>query len=784
MSWFDQFIDPTRGGGQGPSGNSYTQMGTKYLPPTGPPPDDSGDWEWDGSAWVRKRDPGQPTPPPGPGTGGPPGGSNPGQPTPPGGSGGGSSSGLPPVPPGWDATKWNDPNHKTPKYVVGRILAKYPPTTAGLQQAIPELQAAFPGLTFNGKDKVNVPGLGEIDVLQGASSGGVAWQWIDEANAGNGSGAVPPNPGEPGKTPYGGTPPWGGSGGGGGTGGGGGGDGDNGPEGTAPAFQSLPGFSPLPSPGQYPNYTPSAFTPMAGPGTFYYGPNGQTTPPPGTPWAPSQTGTGKPAPGQTPDWGAPVDPARAQNPGQTPDWAGGVPNASGGNVPIEGMGQTPGWAGGEGGRTTGSGAFGVGLVPTNEPGTGLPEWTGGRGQTPGWPGGAGTGTSPGKLDGAGQPPMYSVPNAQGGDRGTPGQTPGWVPDAQSGGKGTPGQTPGWAGDSGAVQAAWTPEANPAPRGGGGGFWEGSPDVPGSQPTTPPRGGGQTGNNTQGGGLNDGTPWKFDGTLNDRPDFTYDPLDSSAAFELPTGQAALDQDPGYAFRLQQGTQARESSAAARGLLRSGATLKGLDEFGQQMASQEYGNAFARARDTYAMNQGVRQSEQAQQFGQGLSAQQQNAAQDLNKYNAKLAGYNANLTGQNQGYTQAMGAATLNSDNTNKAADRALNAEQMRNAFGLQSAGFNSAQQQQAYQNAYNAQKQAYDYAMQQNLAKNAQGLGGYQIDVNKQLGNKGLDITAAQNAFMNSLNAQQQSWMQIYMMNGQSFDQAYKMMMAKLQYPSG
>lgn len=769
MSWFDQFMP--RGGGQAPSGNSYTQMGTKYLPPTGPPPDDSGDWEWDGSAWVRRRDPGQPPPPPGPGTGGPPGGSNPGTPTPPGGSGGGSSSGFPPVPPGWDPVKWNDPNHKTPKYVVGRILAKYPPTLAGLKQAQAELQAEFPGMTYNGKDKITIPGLGEIDVLQGASNGGVAWQWIDEANAGNGTTGNPGNPGEPAKTPYGGVPPYGGGGDGGGGGWGGGsggsGGGDGGAGGSAPEYTSLPGFNAPTAPGQYPAYQSSAFTPMAGPGQFYYGPNGQTTPPPGTPWAQSQTGTGKPAPGQTPDWGGQPaqDPRQGQQQGQTPDWAGGVPNASGGNVPIEGMGQTPGWAGGEGGRSTGGGAFGVGLVPTNEPGTGLPEWTGGRGQTPGWPG-------------------SSAPVDPAMSRTSPGQSAPWVPDAQAGGKGTPGQTPGWAGDGGAVQAAWTPEANPAPRGNGGGFWEGSPSVPGSQTGTPPRGGGQGGNNTQGGGLNDGTPWKFDGTLNDRPDFTYDPLASSAAFELPTGQAALDQDPGYAFRMQQGTQARESSAAAKGLLRSGATLKGLDEFGQQMASQEYGNAFARARDTYAMNQGVRQSEQAQQFGQGLSTQQQNAAQDLNKYNAKLAGYNANLTGQNQGYTQAMGAATLNSDNTNKAADRALNAEQMRNSFGLSSAQFNSSQQQQDYMNRYNAQKQAYDYALAQSQAANAQKLGGYQIDVNKQLGNKGLDITAAQNAALNAMNGQQQQWMQIYMTQGQSFDQAYKMMMAKLQYPSG
>lgn len=55
---------------------------------------------------------------------------------------------------------------------------------------------------------------------------------------------------------------------------------------------------------------------------------------------------------------------------------------------------------------------------------------------------------------------------------------------------------------------------------------------------------------------------------------------------------LEMDPGYNFRLQEGRRAVDSSAAARGMLNSGRTLKELTRFGQQLGSQEYGNAYNR------------------------------------------------------------------------------------------------------------------------------------------------------------------------------------------------
>lgn len=61
---------------------------------------------------------------------------------------------------------------------------------------------------------------------------------------------------------------------------------------------------------------------------------------------------------------------------------------------------------------------------------------------------------------------------------------------------------------------------------------------------------------------------------------------------PFGMAQFEQDPGYAFRQSEGMKALERSAAARGGLLSGSTMKGIQRFGQDLASQEYQNAFNR------------------------------------------------------------------------------------------------------------------------------------------------------------------------------------------------
>lgn len=56
--------------------------------------------------------------------------------------------------------------------------------------------------------------------------------------------------------------------------------------------------------------------------------------------------------------------------------------------------------------------------------------------------------------------------------------------------------------------------------------------------------------------------------------------------------AFTQSPDYQWRLQQGQQSLEHSAAARGKLFSGSTQKALTDYGQGAASQEFGNWFNR------------------------------------------------------------------------------------------------------------------------------------------------------------------------------------------------
>ncbi len=58
------------------------------------------------------------------------------------------------------------------------------------------------------------------------------------------------------------------------------------------------------------------------------------------------------------------------------------------------------------------------------------------------------------------------------------------------------------------------------------------------------------------------------------------------------QQFLQMDPGYGFRLSEGMKALERGAAARGGLLSGNMLRGAQRYGQDLASQEFGQAYNR------------------------------------------------------------------------------------------------------------------------------------------------------------------------------------------------
>ena len=101
------------------------------------------------------------------------------------------------------------------------------------------------------------------------------------------------------------------------------------------------------------------------------------------------------------------------------------------------------------------------------------------------------------------------------------------------------------------------------------------------------------------------PFAYDAYAAAEP-FAHDPYTAPEAFtyddfEAPTGESML-LDPSYQFRLSEGQRALDASAAARGTLRTGGHLKDTVGYGQQFASQEYGNIYDRASQQYGVNRG--------------------------------------------------------------------------------------------------------------------------------------------------------------------------------------
>ena len=73
-------------------------------------------------------------------------------------------------------------------------------------------------------------------------------------------------------------------------------------------------------------------------------------------------------------------------------------------------------------------------------------------------------------------------------------------------------------------------------------------------------------------------------------YWVDPTDAKGVQQR--AMADFQTDPGYQFRMDEGQKALDRSAASRGLLRSGAQQKAITDYGQNVASAEYGNYFDR------------------------------------------------------------------------------------------------------------------------------------------------------------------------------------------------
>jgi len=67
-------------------------------------------------------------------------------------------------------------------------------------------------------------------------------------------------------------------------------------------------------------------------------------------------------------------------------------------------------------------------------------------------------------------------------------------------------------------------------------------------------------------------------------------------KLVSGPGEFEASPGYEFRLAEGQKAMERSAAAKGNLLSGKTLKGVTRYGQNYATNDYDNFLKRYYDS--------------------------------------------------------------------------------------------------------------------------------------------------------------------------------------------
>jgi hypothetical protein len=128
------------------------------------------------------------------------------------------------------------------------------------------------------------------------------------------------------------------------------------------------------------------------------------------------------------------------------------------------------------------------------------------------------------------------------------------------------------------------------------------------------------------------------------------------------------DPGYAFRMSEGLKALDRTAASRGGLLSGATLKGATRYGQDLASQEYQNAYNRYQTNRAgiinplqslSGQGQTTANTLGTAGQTYAA---NAGQAyMNAGDARASGYMGSAKAWNQaigGVTNALGQGFAN------------------------------------------------------------------------------------------------------------------------------
>jgi hypothetical protein len=201
-------------------------------------------------------------------------------------------------------------------------------------------------------------------------------------------------------------------------------------------------------------------------------------------------------------------------------------------------------------------------------------------------------------------------------------------------------------------------------------------------------------------------------------FGQDPYAAADPFTGPTA-ADMAADPSYQFRLQQGQEALERSGAARGVTNTGGTLRDILDYGQQAASQEYGNVYGRQRDVYDLNERNRFNAYQANWGNAMNAYNVNernraGAFDVNAANQYRA-YTTNEANRAGAFDRNIGTArdayAMNEENryrgytTNEIARLQQNQEAENRRSGAYNTNLGAYQNQQQY--GLRAQGQGYD-----------------------------------------------------------------------------
>lgn len=152
---------------------------------------------------------------------------------------------------------------------------------------------------------------------------------------------------------------------------------------------------------------------------------------------------------------------------------------------------------------------------------------------------------------------------------------------------------------------------------------------------------------------------------------------------------FQQDPGYSFRLSEGLKGLDRQAAARGGLISGGALKAATQYGQEMGSQEYQNAFNR----YQTNR----TNQLQPLGNLMASGQSAASNQGSAAGAYGSSGGATMTGAGQ----AAGQGIYNAGQAT-AAGQLGSANSLLNAINTGASAYN---QQNNFNNWLSSQNQA-------------------------------------------------------------------------------